>query len=149
VSAVAIANLALDAVGARATISSFTEASKEARVISRQYDQALDDVLGAAHWNFARKQLALTLLKDGSAGDTVPAPWLYEYAYPSDCVGARYILPTVSSDPSAVVGRRGAAFQRDAAGALHRLLRRGRQRRADQGDPHQPAAGGARLHDGA
>jgi hypothetical protein len=94
-----IANLALDCIGARATISSFTEASAEARLLSRQYEQARDDVLAAAHWNFARRQLALTLLKDGtlSPPDDVPAPWTYEYAYPTDCIGARYIMPAFTN----------------------------------------------------
>lgn len=92
---VQIANLALDAIGARATIASLSENSAEARALSRQFEQAREDVLSAAHWNFARKQLTLTLLKDGtlSPPDTVPQPWLYEYAYPSDCVAARYVMP--------------------------------------------------------
>lgn len=99
-----IGNLALDAIGARATIASVTEASAEARVISRQYNQALEDVLASAHWNFARKQVALTLLKDATDGDQVPVPWVYEYTYPADCVGARYIMPLTAVDPAVAVG---------------------------------------------
>lgn len=99
-----IGNLALDAIGARATIASLSEASNEARVISRQYNQALEDVLASAHWNFARKQVALTMLKDATVGDDTPTPWVYEYAYPADCVSARYIMPMVAVDPAAVVG---------------------------------------------
>ena len=110
-STVQIANLALDAIGARATIANFQETSAEARLLARQYDQALEDVLAAAHWNFARKQAALTLLKDGSLSppDDVPAPWVYEYAYPSDCVAARYVMPSLQSDPN-VVGTGAAPF---------------------------------------
>lgn len=103
-SSTAVANLALGSIGNRTSIAALTEASSEARACLRQYDSCLDDVLAAAHWNFARKQLALTLLKDGTASppDSVPAPWLYEYAYPSDCVAARYIQAMQQTDAAAV-----------------------------------------------
>lgn len=94
-SKVEICNLALDAMGTRSTIASLTESSAEARACSRQYAIARDSVLQAAHWNFARKQVSLALLKDGTLTppDDVPVPWTYEYAYPSDCLAARYIMP--------------------------------------------------------
>ncbi len=90
----AICNLALDAIGARATISDLTEGSAESAACLRQYQPALEATLQAAHWNFARKQATLTLLKDGTLTppDTVPTPWLYEYAQPSDMLQGRYIL---------------------------------------------------------
>lgn len=97
-SEVQIANLALDTIGARATIASFAENSNEARLITRQYARARDDVLSAAHWNFARKQVVLTMLKDATDGDSVPTPWLYEYAYPADCLQCRFLMPTVVAD---------------------------------------------------
>jgi hypothetical protein len=53
--------------------------------------------LRACHWNFARRQIPLTLLQDGTQGGTVPAPWLYEYAYPSDCVLMRQIMPMIQT----------------------------------------------------
>lgn len=95
-SQVAICNLALDAMGARSTISALTEGSAEAAACSRQYQPALEAVLQAAHWNFARKQGALTLLLDATltSPDEVPVPWTYEYAVPSDCLAGRYIMPT-------------------------------------------------------
>lgn len=98
-SEVEIGNLALDAMGARATISSFSESSAEARAISRQYAPCRDEILGAAHWNFARKQVSLTLLRDATAtpAGAVPQPWLYEYVYPSDCIQARYVMPQVQA----------------------------------------------------
>lgn len=96
-SEVEICNLALDAVGTRSTIASLTESSAEARACSRQYRAARDSVLAAAHWNFARKQVALAVLKDGTVtpSQNVPTPWTYEYAYPSDCISARYLMPSV------------------------------------------------------
>lgn len=101
-SAVEIANLALDAVGTQSTIQSLTENSPEANAINRHYKPARDEFLRVAPWDFARKQINLSLLKDGTqTGILVPQPWLYEYAYPSDCIQARYILPQFNT-PSGV-----------------------------------------------
>lgn len=100
-SQIEIANMALDESGSRSSIASLTEGSPEANAISRQYPNALDAVLRAAHWNFARKQGPLTLLQDATAGGAVPTPWLYEYAYPSDCLLVRSLMPTIQTSPSA------------------------------------------------
>jgi hypothetical protein len=98
-----IANMALDVIGTRSTVASLTEGSPEANAISRHYSNALDAVLRAAHWNFARKQVPLTLLQDGPNGGAPPAPWLYEYAYPSDCLLLRHLMPGGMSPSSAPV----------------------------------------------
>lgn len=100
-SQVEIANMALDTIGSRSTIASLGEGSTESNAISRHWNNALDSVLRAAHWNFARKQIPLTLLQDGTEGGTPPTPWLYEYAYPSDCVLMRYLMPTIQVTPVA------------------------------------------------
>lgn len=100
-SQVEIANMALDVIGARSTIASLNEGTPEANAINRQYPNALDSVLRAAHWNFARRQVPLTLLQDGTNGGKVPTPWLYEYAYPSDCLLMRRIMPSVQVTPVA------------------------------------------------
>lgn len=100
-----IGNLALSAIGTRSTIASFTEGSAEANAIALHYDPALEAVLQAARWNFARKQALLTVLKDATQGQSVPTPWLYSYAYPSDCTQGRFVMPTVMVNlPSSVVG---------------------------------------------
>lgn len=100
---VAICNMALDAIGSQDTIASLQENSKEAKACSRNYEPALAQVLGAAYWNFARFQAPLTLLLDGtiSPPDDVPTPWVYEYAYPSDCLQARYIMPLINGSTAA------------------------------------------------
>ena len=92
---VEIYNLALDAIGSQSTVSSPYETSAEANALNRHWLPAIREVLRAVHWNFARYQKPMTLLKDASAGDATPTPWVYEYAYPSDCVMARYILPNL------------------------------------------------------
>lgn len=96
-SLVQIANMALDVIGTRSSIQSLSEGSNEANAISRHIDNAIDAMLRACHWNFARKQVPLTLLQDGTQGQPVPAPWLYEYAYPSDCVLMRQIMPMIQT----------------------------------------------------
>jgi hypothetical protein len=105
VDSVTIGNLALDAIGTRSTIASLSENSAEAAAINLHYGPALEAVLQTARWNFARKQIILTLLKDATLGQTTPSPWLYEYAYPSDCTQGRYVMPTVQvNTPNSVVG---------------------------------------------
>lgn len=104
---VAICNLALSAVGTRSSIASLTEDSVEARECNLHYTPALEAVLSSAHWNFARKQATATLVKDGTVAGTTnppPPPWLYEYAYPNDCLNVRYILPQLASAQGVVPG---------------------------------------------
>lgn len=106
ISQVAICNLALDAIGTRSTISSLTEKSAEADACARQYYPALEAVLQAAHWNFARKQIALAVLKDGTVlpSQGVPQPWVYEYATPQDMIQPRYVMPLSVSQTTTFVG---------------------------------------------
>ena len=102
---VTLCNLALSAIGTRSTIASMTEGSAEAAQCALHYAPALEAVLQAARWNFARKQAILTLLQDATQGQPVPTPWMYEYAYPSDCTQGRFVMPTVQVNlPSSVVG---------------------------------------------
>jgi hypothetical protein len=100
-----LVNLALDQVGARATISGINPPSPPnslaAQVASRTYQLQADAVFRAAHWNSARVQGQLTLLK-AAIGTPVnpsgalpqpPIPWQYEYAYPPDCLLVRFVMP--------------------------------------------------------
>lgn len=101
-------NIALALIGAQATVSNINEGSPEANTAALLYQPKLEDVSRAVHWNCLRFQSGLTLLK-AAAGTpsnpqgnlpTPPVPWLYSYAYPNDCLAARYILPYVRSDVS-------------------------------------------------
>lgn len=102
--AVTIVNAALAEIGAQASVSSInpSDGSAEGNVASLLYNIKIDDLMRAAHWNFTRYQAPLTLLKaakgtpENPTGTTTlipPSPWVYSYAYPSDCLKARYILP--------------------------------------------------------
>lgn len=71
---------------------------------SLQYEASRDAVLAGVHWNFARKQANLAVLKDITLGQSVPPPWNYEYAYPSDSIQFRYVLPQMAQTGGAVPG---------------------------------------------
>lgn len=106
-----VANLALAKIGTRSTIASLAEDSNEARAINLIYDNTRDQVLGMAFWNFARKTANLAVLKiaPGAMGSTSPGGnvwspdwpppgWLYEYAYPADCIQMRFVSPQFSNN---------------------------------------------------
>lgn len=105
-SAVAICNRALVSIGTRSTIASLTEQSTEAKKCNLIYEATRDEVLSMAFWNFTRKVASGSLLKSAPGTPTntsapasvwnstyPPPPWLFEYAYPSDCLQVRMIQP--------------------------------------------------------
>lgn len=103
---VTLCNRALAAIGTRSTISSIqpSDGSKEANACALLYYPTRDELLRAAHWDFARNQITLSQLKSSSdTNSTCPVPWGFEYAYPSDCLKMRYILPFMDvSNPGTV-----------------------------------------------
>ncbi len=107
-----ICNLALSAIGTRSSIASLMENSAEARACNLHYKPTVDAVLQAAFWNFARRQVALAVLLDASKSppDPTPSPWIYEYAYPSDCLQARYIMPMFNNQPASAPGTASQPF---------------------------------------
>lgn len=103
--AVRLCNLALGQIVARTQITGLNPPSPPnniaAAVMADLYQLQTDAVFRAAHWNSARKQADLTLLKaargtpenpDGSL-PTPPIPWMYEYGYPTDCLKVRFVIP--------------------------------------------------------
>jgi hypothetical protein len=109
VSDTSICNRALAKVGTRSTIASLTEQSNEAKQCNLIYTATRDEVEGMAFWNFTTKTIQLALLKSAPGtptnptGATIwtpaypPPPWLYEYAYPTDCIQFRKIVPQIST----------------------------------------------------
>ena len=92
----AVANQALDAAGADFTLGDLEEGTRAAQVCLRAYRNCVQQLLRAAHWNFARKQAPLVLIADATGqtanvGTLVPVPWIYSYQYPVDCMKARFI----------------------------------------------------------
>jgi len=85
-SKVAIWNLALARIKSSALIQSDTEESTERRAFDAVWDTSLQATLEVFDWTFARARQALAKLAEAA-----PAEWEYRYAYPTDCVAARYI----------------------------------------------------------
>lgn len=91
-SAVDLANRALSKIGTQKTIASFQDPTPAATQCNLWYDVIRRSLLRTAPWAFARKQLALTQTGDAVPDNTAPYPWLFQYAYPSDCLKFRYVL---------------------------------------------------------
>lgn len=92
-----IAYQALDAAGIAVIMGDIEDGSEQANVMLRAYRQALQQLLRAAHWDFARFTAPLVLLADATGstpnvGTQVPGgQFLYEYQYPIDCMKVRFI----------------------------------------------------------
>jgi hypothetical protein len=117
-----VCNEALRAAGIRRRLSWIYDGSPEARACLEVYSQCLDEILAAQDWPFARAggALPLALLKGPPppGGFSPLQPWspaypaggfLYEYAYPADCVELRALirspLALPNLDPKAVSWR--------------------------------------------
>jgi hypothetical protein len=92
---VGVYNLALNAVGETANVSSPTENSRRAEVCRLWYDLVRDQVLEAAPWPEATKLRRLTLAQardedDWETGDPQPG-YAYAFALPADCLRPQYL----------------------------------------------------------
>lgn len=103
-SIISISNRALLSIGSRSQISSLTEGSTEANAISVLFTPTFEMLGRTAWWNCLRFQTTLSLLKaaqgtpenpSGTLLPLPPTPWLYSYALPSNCLHARFIVPTM------------------------------------------------------
>lgn len=108
-SPVSLSNRALLSIGARAQISDFNEGSVEANAIRTLFIPTFEALARAARWGCLRKQATLSLLaaaqgtpenQDGTTLPLPPEPWLYQYAYPADCLAMRYIVPSFPNSSS-------------------------------------------------
>ncbi len=96
-----VINRAFDQIG-RSDLScgNIEDGTEGAQVGLRMYSPALRQLLRAAHWTFARKVAPMVMLGDATGvsteadpniGTDVIAPWVYEYAYPIDCMKVRFV----------------------------------------------------------
>lgn len=106
-SPVDIVNISLAEIGSQSSVQRInpSDGSTESNIASTLYTPKIDALHRAAHWNCAKFQGALTLLRaaviDGEVSDDPPPlPWYYEYLYPPECLQARYILPFVDTATS-------------------------------------------------
>ena len=93
----AVVQQSLDAIGSDHLLGDIEDGTRESQVCLRAYRQCLMQLLRTAKWDFARREAPLVLLADGS-GNTpnvgtyvVGNQYIYEYAYPPDCMRVRYI----------------------------------------------------------
>ena len=128
-----IVNMALDSIGCTTTIQSVNPPappnSVAAQAASRNYQTQVDAVLRSANWNCTRQQGPLALVAaalgtpenpDGTTLPIPPLPWLYEYAYPADCLKLRFVIPTVATSVNStpVMTGVGGAYNRRAQTAI-------------------------------
>lgn len=94
-----IVNQALISIGYSRRIGSMRDGSKAAEAMLEVYAPSLEEISRGAPWNFARRQAAMTLLQDASQSSAAPVGtgtpgmglWIFEYAWPMDCLKARYV----------------------------------------------------------
>ncbi len=97
-------NQAFRAGGVPLRVNEAFEGSEAARTALELYSQCRDELIDSKDWSFARRIVVLTLLKGPppANGYNFAQPWsaiyptpgfLYEYAYPSDCLNLRSIIP--------------------------------------------------------
>ena len=96
-------NLSLRRIGYKLSISNIYEGSVASRVALDMYAQTRDEYLRKIDLDFAERSVAMTLLKQAPPGGYIPPavwsntypplPYLFEYAYPADCLKVRAIKP--------------------------------------------------------
>ena len=116
-SPVDLANNALTRMGYKLRVGSLYDGSVAAKRILDLYAQTRDELLRSFDWGFAERNITLTLLKQAPVGGyfppvtwnpvtNPPAGYLFEYAYPSDCLKIRAVkqipwsFPNVDPQPN-------------------------------------------------
>lgn len=91
-------------IGSRVSIQSFSDPTPQAQAANTFYTPKTQMLLRAARWDFARAQITLTLWKAAvingvTSATPPPQPFLYSYLWPSDCLAARFLVPTAVTVP--------------------------------------------------
>lgn len=103
-----VCNIALAEIGQRVQIASFNDGTPAANVARLFYTPKLQMLARSAPWDSFRGQIALTLIKaaviNGTlSADPPPSPFAFQYQYPDDCLKARFLIPTLTSQPGTAV----------------------------------------------
>jgi hypothetical protein len=110
-------NQALVRLGYPEYLGSIWDGTRQARAALQIYGQTRDQFLRQDDFDFAERNVVMTLLKQAPPGGYIPPvvwstaypslPWMYSYAYPSDCLKVRAIrgqaLFVFDFDPGPVV----------------------------------------------
>lgn len=91
---VEIFNGTLFKIGHTKSVNNVSEATNEARNCNKIYDKYREVILTLANWGFAKTFRVLA-----ETANEPPTGWLYEYAYPSDCLRIIEIARTAPTDP--------------------------------------------------
>lgn len=96
-----VVNLALQRIGYKGRVGNLYDGSAAAKDALDIYAQTRDELLRQNDWGFAERNVNLTLLKFAPPGGYIPPltwssqypplPWLFEYAYPNDCLKVRAV----------------------------------------------------------
>lgn len=98
-----LANQALVRMGyAKGRVGNLYDGSAASKKFLDIYAQARDNLLTQREWDFAERNVSLTLLKSAPISGYVPPTvwnpltnppigWLYEYSYPADCLKIRIV----------------------------------------------------------
>lgn len=96
-----IVNAALAKLKAPIRVGKLTDGSASAKIALDTIGQKRDQLIREGDWGFARRDVAMTLLKSAPAGGYItttwdevtypPLPWRYAYEYPADCLKVRSI----------------------------------------------------------
>jgi hypothetical protein len=81
-------NQALLGIGYKRRIADLYEGSPAARAALDIYRQTRDEALQEIDWPFALREILLA-----ANGQAAPSPFLYEFAYPADCLRIRGMRP--------------------------------------------------------
>lgn len=105
-----VVNAALTRIGATVRVANMMEGSHVANAAADIYGQTRDELLRQDDWAFAARNAALTLLKSAPIGGYIPPtvwssaypplPWIFEYAYPADCLKVRTVKPATFFVPN-------------------------------------------------
>lgn len=106
-----VINRALLAIGSQAQVSSLNEGSAQANAAGTLFTPTYEQLARSAPWNCLRKEATLTLIAaaqgtpenpQGTSLPLPPVPWLYQYAYPSDMLQMRFIVPSLQGSNAGV-----------------------------------------------
>lgn len=104
-----LVNQAFDRIGYPEYIGNIYEGTKQSRIALNVYAETRDKLLRNGDWGFSERTVALTLLKQAPpayippmAWSTAypPLPWMFEYAYPTDCLKVRAVKPVTMFVPN-------------------------------------------------
>ena len=107
---ISVCNRALSSLGTQSAISSLSESSAEANACSLWFQSVFEQLARTAPWGCLRAQSPLTLqlaaqgTQENPNGTPPfpPPPWSYQYAYPSNCLQMRFLLPSLTSPAGGV-----------------------------------------------